>query len=364
MCLLFQDAGQPRESPQLVPVSTTICTTTVPQYLFGCKRPLRKRAYFSVLVAFGHLLGSRLGGHTHQLPLEAHDHQIRRTPLAPSRIHLLRPVARVSRQWLCQLHPYDCQICTAASLSPVRREDTDDLWGCRNIHCRCLCRLFGSRSSVQGHESALVKQVNGSRIIRMGCCGSRQHADESVPAIDEETEVPAEIARNLKDVPEEGSYPTSSDEEQNIVPHDRRPRLSLIPIITDMNNDAARIAKIGTQTPPAGTLASTDIIDAHMGVQRADSISTDRCRSQWEAVALGIAAKRRSQDNDKAPENARRVSWSPSAGNSGRKRRPINEQERERTPHKSKCLADLGTCPAAQDSPQRPSERFAAVRGL
>jgi hypothetical protein len=364
MYFLFQDVGQPRESPQLVPVSTTICTTTLPQHLFGCKRSLRKRAYFSVLVAIGHLPGSRLGGHTYQLPLEAQNHQTRRTPVASSRVHLLRPVARLSRQWLCQLHPHNRQICPAASLSPVRSKDTNDFRCCRYIHCRCLRRLFGSRSSVQGYAGALVKHRDRSGIIRMGCCGSREREGESIPTIDEETDVPAEIARNLKDVPEEGSYPTSSDEEQNIVPHDRRPRLSLIPIITDINNDAARIAKNGTQTPSAGTLASTDIIDAHMGVQRADSISTDRRRSQWEAVALGIAAKRRSQDMGKAPENSRRVSWSPSAGSPGRKHGAINEHGKERTPHKNKCLADLGTCPAAQDTPQRPSERFAAIRGV
>jgi hypothetical protein len=191
----------------------------------------------------------------------------------------------------------------------------------------------------------------------MGCCGSRERAGGSISTGDAETEVPAEIARNLKDVPEEGSYPTSSDEEQNIVPHDRRPRLSLIPIITNVNKDAARTSKKGLPNPTAGTLASADIIDAHMGVQRADSVSTDRRRSQWEAVALGIAAKRRSQDVTRAPENARRVSWSPSAGSPGRKRRAINEQGKESIPHKKKCLADIGTCPAAEDSPQRHFER-------
>lgn len=195
----------------------------------------------------------------------------------------------------------------------------------------------------------------------MGCCGSREQAGGSIPTVDEETEVPAEIARNLKDVPEEGSYPTSSDEEQNIVPHNRRPRLSLIPVITDINNDAARIAKKGLPNPPAGTMVSTDIIDAHMGVQRADSVSTDRRRSQWEAVALGIAAKRRSQDIAMAPEDTRRVSWLPSAGSPGRRRRAINEQVKEGTPHKNKCLADIGTCPAAEDTPQRQPERLAEV---
>lgn len=187
----------------------------------------------------------------------------------------------------------------------------------------------------------------------MGCCGSRQRAGGSIPTVDEETEVPAEIARNLKDVPEVGSYPTSSDEEQNIVPQDRRPRLSLTPIIIDVNKDAARISKIGLPNRTTGTLASADIIDIHMGVQRADSVSTDRCQPQWEAVALGIAAKRRSQDVAWAPENARRVSWSPSAWSPGRKRRAIDEQGKEGIPHKKKCLADIGTCPAAEDSPQR-----------
>lgn len=187
----------------------------------------------------------------------------------------------------------------------------------------------------------------------MGCCGSREQEGGSIPTVDEETEVPTEIARNLKDVPEEGSYPTSSDEEQNIVPHDRRPRLSLIPVVTDIDYDATRVSKSALPASPPKILASADIIDAHMGVGRADSISTDRRRSQWEAVALGIAARRRSQDVARAQENGRRVSWSPSTGSPERKRRAIDEQDKKGTPHKHKCLADLGTCPAAEDSPQK-----------
>lgn len=191
----------------------------------------------------------------------------------------------------------------------------------------------------------------------MGCCGSREREGVgSIPTVDEETEVPAEVARNLKDVPEEGSYPTSSDEDQSIVPHDRRPRLSLIPVITDVNNDAARVSKNGLQNSSPETLASTDIVDSHMGVQRADSISTDRRRSQWEAVALGIAAKRMSQDASKASENIRRVSWSPTAGSPSRKRREIEEQDKKGTSHRNKCLADIGTCPAAEENPKKPTE--------
>ena len=184
----------------------------------------------------------------------------------------------------------------------------------------------------------------------MGCCASRDREGTAPsPTVDEETDVPAEVAQNLKDVPEADAYPTSSDEDQEVVPPDRRPRLSLIPVITDTNNDAARISSKSALNLPKNTLASTDIIDAHMGVRRADSVSTDRRRSQWEAVALTIAAKRRSQDVTNKPENARRVSWSPTAGSPGRKRKAIKEQEKQLSPHRNKCLADIGTCPAAED---------------
>lgn len=188
----------------------------------------------------------------------------------------------------------------------------------------------------------------------MGCCGSREgEGADSIPTTDDESEVPAEVALNLKDVPEEGSYPTSSDEDQTIVPHDRRPRLSLIPVITDLDNDAARSFKNDLQTSPKVKMASRDIIDAHMGVQRADSIMTDRSRSQWEAVALGIAAKRRSRDTRNVPRDVRRVSWSPTAGSPGRKRRAIEEEDKRDTPHRNNCLADIGACPAAEGSSQK-----------
>lgn len=154
---------------------------------------------------------------------------------------------------------------------------------------------------------------------------SHQEDAESLPTVDEGMEVPGEIAQNHKDVPEADIYPTSSDEDQAIVPPDRRPRLSLIPMIVTPYDDA----EMSSNTIPVKSpdmLASSDVLDAHMGVYQADSISADtRRRSQWEAVALTISARRRSRDATSAPENARRVSWSPTAGSPGR-RRAIEEQ--------------------------------------
>ena len=176
----------------------------------------------------------------------------------------------------------------------------------------------------------------------MGCCisrCSRRGGVDSLPTIDEETEVPAEVAQDLKDVPEADIYPTSSDEEQALVPPGRRPRLSLIPTLTPADDDA-RILSKATPTTAPDTPASADVIDAHMGVHRADSISTSiRRRSQWEAVALTIASRRRSRDVTHGPENLRRVSWSPTAGSPVRKRRAIEEREKEASPHRNKCLA-------------------------
>lgn len=143
-CLLLQKSGQPREPAQLVLVSTTIRTTSVSQHLFGCKGPLRERAYLSILVTFVCLSGSRLRGHSHQLPLETQDHQARRTPFTPSRLYILRLISRLSCQRLCQLHPNNRQICTKASSSPIRRKDANDLWCCRYIHCCCLRGFSGS----------------------------------------------------------------------------------------------------------------------------------------------------------------------------------------------------------------------------
>ena len=184
----------------------------------------------------------------------------------------------------------------------------------------------------------------------MGCCASRDRGTpESLPTVDEETEVSAEVAQNLKDVPEANVYLTSSDEDQDVVPPDRRPRLSLIPIVTNMNNDATRISNNTSASSPSNALVSADIIDTHMGINRADSISTDRRRSQWEAVALTVAAKRRSQDFTNRPERTPRVSWSPTAGSGDRKRKMVEKHGRKTSPHRNHCLADIGTCPAAED---------------
>jgi hypothetical protein len=186
--------------------------------------------------------------------------------------------------------------------------------------------------------SALSLLLEILSIQAMGCCisrCSRRGGADSLPTINEETEVSAEVAQNLKDVPD---YPTSSDEDQALVTLDRRPRLSLIPALTPTDDDA-RILSKATRTTAPNTLASADVIDAHMGVHQADSISTNISRrSQWEAVALTIAARRRSRDVTHAPENLRRVSWSPTAGSPVRKRRAIDGREEEASPYGTNAL--------------------------
>jgi len=192
----------------------------------------------------------------------------------------------------------------------------------------------------------------------MGCCGSREReVADSVPTLDEETDVPTEIAQNLKDVPEAGSYPTSSDEDQIVVPQDRRPRLSLIPFINDVKNNATRSSNKDSPISPQSTSTSTDIIDSHMGIRRADSISADCRRSQWEAVALGIAARRRSQDPTNAVSHLRRISWPLTSEKPDRKCGAIEEQDTNATPHRNKCLANIGTCLVAEESSRKARAR-------